>query len=288
MDSPKIAEQPSGGTAEEFCQKLRDIRTDAGYTIKRAALATRISQPFLEALEEGRFNELPGAVFGRGFLRSLCKIYRFRDEQELLREFDLACTELGVRDIGMGVQTKEEHAPAFLDRKKQRWLINLRGILLGRYLRTVPFLSILVLLVGTIVGLFFLIRGGSEKLPKPAAKKGVAAVVPAVTTPPAPKKIVVPEKKPAVAALPIGSQRLEFYFPKKVRLKFKIDQEEWQSQEFSGQQNWTFKRMAHFYLNNPEGVRVDFNDQPIGPLKAGLGFNRLVFERDAPEEPQTL
>ena len=58
---------------------FRAARESSGFTVERAAMATRISQPFIEALERDDFDKLPGAVFGRGFIRNLyhksCKDY---------------------------------------------------------------------------------------------------------------------------------------------------------------------------------------------------------------------
>jgi len=56
-----------------FGALLRKTREQAGFTIEQIAESTRILQPFVRALEDGEFHKLPGAVFGRGFLKSICK-----------------------------------------------------------------------------------------------------------------------------------------------------------------------------------------------------------------------
>src|SRR5690606_33703912 len=50
--------------------------------------ATRISVTFLEALESGQIDKLPGQVFGRGFLRSICSTMQVSPDPFLLA-FDL-------------------------------------------------------------------------------------------------------------------------------------------------------------------------------------------------------
>src|SRR5262249_30889381 len=51
--------------------------------------ATRISERFLEALENEDWERLPGGVFGHGFVRSIAR-YLGLGEESLLAEYDLA------------------------------------------------------------------------------------------------------------------------------------------------------------------------------------------------------
>ena len=51
---------------------LTELRERCGYSIERAAVATRISPPFIQALEKGELVEFPGNVFGRGFIHPTC------------------------------------------------------------------------------------------------------------------------------------------------------------------------------------------------------------------------
>ena len=81
----------------KFGAMFRAARESSGFTVERAAMATRISQPFIEALERDAFDKLPGAVFGRGFIRNLCKTYG-KDSTEFLAAFDLK-TNIGQKLI---------------------------------------------------------------------------------------------------------------------------------------------------------------------------------------------
>ena len=78
-----------------FGTLIKSVREQAGITIAQAALSTKISQPFVEALEQGEFEKLPGIVFGKGFIRSLCQVY---DEppQKYLDAYDLSTSKLGL------------------------------------------------------------------------------------------------------------------------------------------------------------------------------------------------
>ena len=79
----KVAMPKSFGVA------FREAREQAGFSIERAAVATRISASFIEALEKQKFQVLPGEIFGRGFVRNLCRAYSC-DAKPLVVAYDLA------------------------------------------------------------------------------------------------------------------------------------------------------------------------------------------------------
>jgi cytoskeleton protein RodZ len=51
-------------------ERLRNAREAKGLSLRAVADLTRIRAIYLQALEEERFDELPGAVYARGFLRT--------------------------------------------------------------------------------------------------------------------------------------------------------------------------------------------------------------------------
>ena len=59
-----------------------------GVTIEEISAATRISTRFLEALENEHWDELPGGVFNRGFIRSVARFLGL-DEDALVAEYAL-------------------------------------------------------------------------------------------------------------------------------------------------------------------------------------------------------
>jgi cytoskeleton protein RodZ len=54
----------------QFGDQLRAARESQGISIAQAALETRILQRYIAALEEGDFQQLPGDVYARGFVRN--------------------------------------------------------------------------------------------------------------------------------------------------------------------------------------------------------------------------
>jgi cytoskeleton protein RodZ len=51
-------------------QVLRRRREDLGYSLEEAQAATKIRLRYLQAIEAGRYGDLPGPVYTRGFIRS--------------------------------------------------------------------------------------------------------------------------------------------------------------------------------------------------------------------------
>ena len=71
-----------------FGEHLKRERELRGVSLEEVAAATRISTRFLEALESGRWNQLPGGAFNRGFIRSASRFLGL-DEESMVAEYAL-------------------------------------------------------------------------------------------------------------------------------------------------------------------------------------------------------
>jgi cytoskeletal protein RodZ len=71
-----------------FGEHLKREREMRGVTIQEISTATRISSRFLEALENENWDQLPGGVFNRGFIRSIARFLGL-DEETLVAEYAL-------------------------------------------------------------------------------------------------------------------------------------------------------------------------------------------------------
>lgn len=79
---------PSSDPREQFGEFLRDRRVAAQLSIDSISRTTKIPRLSLEHLEAGRFEELPGDVFVRGFLRSYARCVGI-DGDDLVDEYAL-------------------------------------------------------------------------------------------------------------------------------------------------------------------------------------------------------
>ena len=74
------------GTFGERLKRERELRE---VSLNELTKSTRISQRFVEALENEEWEKLPGGVFGRGFVRTIAR-YLGLSEENLLSEYDMA------------------------------------------------------------------------------------------------------------------------------------------------------------------------------------------------------
>ncbi len=102
-------------TRDPVCLVLRRAREEAGYDVADIAQLLRIQRPYLEAIEDGRYSDLPGTVYAIGFVRTYSDflnldtndmVRRFKEEaQELSKRtdyvFPVAPTEAKVPGVGL-------------------------------------------------------------------------------------------------------------------------------------------------------------------------------------------
>ena len=73
--------------AESLGQYFKRAREHKGWTLEEAAEKTRILSPFLQAVEEDNYEQLPAEVFAKGFVRSYGHLLGLPD-MEVLSKFE--------------------------------------------------------------------------------------------------------------------------------------------------------------------------------------------------------
>jgi cytoskeleton protein RodZ len=81
-----IAEREPAGASMGVAALLRETRVKQGRDIAVAATTLRIRQPYLQAIEDGRFEDLPGATYAVGFVRAYAEFLGL-DGVEIIRRF---------------------------------------------------------------------------------------------------------------------------------------------------------------------------------------------------------
>ncbi len=74
------------GTFGESLKREREMR---GVTLEEISAATRIAERFLKAIENDQWDQLPGGVFNRGFVRAMAR-YLGLDEENIVAEYTVA------------------------------------------------------------------------------------------------------------------------------------------------------------------------------------------------------
>lgn len=77
---------PSAAPTQGIGSLLREARERLGQSLPLAASSLRIRQPYLQAIENGRFQDLPGSAYAVGFVRSYAE-YLGLDGAEIVRRF---------------------------------------------------------------------------------------------------------------------------------------------------------------------------------------------------------
>lgn len=75
-----------------FGSRLKQEREKRGITLDAVALSTKIGTRFLRALEEEHFDQLPGGIFNRGFVRAYARCVGL-DEDQTVADYLLASGE---------------------------------------------------------------------------------------------------------------------------------------------------------------------------------------------------
>ncbi len=98
-------------TRDPVCLVLRRAREEAGYDIPDIAQLLRIQRPYLEAIEDGRYGDLPGTVYAIGFVRTYSDFLNL-DTNEMVRRFKEEASELSKRtDYVFPVAPTEARVP---------------------------------------------------------------------------------------------------------------------------------------------------------------------------------
>ena len=71
---------------ESFGAKLKQERERRGVTLDEIALSTKIGTRFLRALEDERFEQLPGGIFNKGFVRAYAR-HLGMDETQTIADY---------------------------------------------------------------------------------------------------------------------------------------------------------------------------------------------------------
>src|SRR5437588_3904215 len=93
-------------------EKLRLARETRGSALREISEQTRISMRYLEAIESDNYQNLPGGIFNRSFIRAYAKFIGY-DEHEAIEDYLRTMRERGEPDEG--ASTKPFQSPVYTD-----------------------------------------------------------------------------------------------------------------------------------------------------------------------------
>ena len=92
---------------EDFGSYLKSERELRGVPLEEISATTKIHIRFLQALEDNQFNDLPGEVFIKGYIRSYAKVIG-SNENEMLSAYDEAMKEPSSNKKNKSVPVKDK------------------------------------------------------------------------------------------------------------------------------------------------------------------------------------
>ncbi len=122
-----------------FGSQLRRERERRGLTIDAICETTKVSPRYIRAVEAGKFADIPGGVFRKGFVRSYIGALEL-DESVWMRRFEQSC-----RDSGLAVAGDTQWVAFAENVKRSRGSIRHRMRWGGMALRTLSIFLILTL-----------------------------------------------------------------------------------------------------------------------------------------------
>jgi len=256
-----------------FGDRLRREREMRGITLDEISESTKIARRHLEALEKERFEQLPGGVFNKGFVRAYARFLGI-DEDQAVADYAAASHEQ---------PETEDKFPLEIHEEPDRDLNPRRSYL--------PVVFAIAALIGVLVGYFFWLKSKPASS-GPAAPSQQAS--PAPETPPqstTPSETPLPQSTPqaTVTPAPVKPQTekkpAEKTFPVVIRAK----EDSWVSIMADGKpviervlaadRSKVVKAGRQIILKtgNAGGIDVSFNGKPVGALGNENETRTLTF-----------
>lgn len=236
-----------------FGERLKREREMREVTLDELSKSTRISNRFLQALENEDWEKLPGGVFGHGFVRSIAR-YLGLDEESLLGEYDLARTE----KLSPAPDKPEERIPS-----PPKWI---------------PVLAVFLILFA-VIGLFYAGRYGWRRLAAHHASKQT-------TTSPAPSE---PQREPGVDSsgstadpAPAASLQLSVSTSAATRIRVLGDNKLLLDAELPAGEARRFFAKDQFEVTaaDSSAVLLEMNGKAMPPVGAPGASGRIVLTKD--------
>jgi cytoskeletal protein RodZ len=279
-----------------FGVDLKKMRESQNLTLQEVADKTRINIGYIESLEKGDFEHLPGRVFGRGFVAALLKHYSSAQSDFIVRYDDLwendgihnSISDSTKRRLG---NNSSKSVTSYFSTKKG--------------LRPLPVVIGFCLLIG-LAGAAYVVskKGGtyfsrfkssekssqtSELKQKDAAPVAATnAAEASVVVSPSVEKVENTEKAPKEALknriVINGQQRLSITVLEPVKIKFESDSGKPVVKDFvEGTYDYSFETSADLLIYDAAAVKISFNGNQLGSLGNKGRIRRIGFRADGPE-----
>lgn len=245
-----------------FGDRLRREREMRGITLDEISESTKISRRHLEALERERFDQLPGGVFAKGFVRAYARFLGI-DEDQAVADYSLASNEQ---------PEPEDKFPLEVHLEPDRELNPKRSHL--------PLVFALAALAGVLMGYFFWLKSKPQNAHAAPARQeapaqNTASAPAAISESNAPSNVPAPAQPERQAAI---AQQPKKPAEKTFSVVIKAKEDSWVSivadgksvmqrvLSADGQKLVRAGKQIVLRTGNAGGIDVLFNGKPLGAL----------------------
>ncbi|WP_101046681.1 helix-turn-helix domain-containing protein [Macromonas nakdongensis] len=187
--SDEVVEQAQSDAVSPPVTALRQAREQAGLHVVALAAMLKVPVQRLEALEAGRYQDLPDLTFARALASSVCRVLKIDPAPVLASLPASAAVRLGTPEGALNAPMPTRHAP----------LLAGAAVPNERRLPLPAAVAVLVLVVAVV--LWFFLPPRAEVPATAPAETPAAAVAPAVAVEPVP--VAAPVSVPVAPALPV-------------------------------------------------------------------------------------
>ena len=142
----------------ELGTRLREARVNKGYTLNTLQQMTKIQKKYLQALEEGRYDEIPGNFYIRAFVKQYADMVGL-DGDQLLKDYE---SELDVTSKPVSSSLDDQDQDRLPSRVRARHSLNDRSQL-EMILSYIPLFILTFIIILIIIILALAIRDLSKK-----------------------------------------------------------------------------------------------------------------------------
>ena len=166
-----------------FGDHLRRAREERGLTLQDISASTKISTRSLQALEDERFDLLPGGIFNKGFVRAYAR-YVGLDEEKVLAEY-LAAAKVAAPESD--IQVLSSQVPSAREVANEPWPVSAASLV-----------GILAMIVALGLGALWLKEHRKEVREQAAAGQRAESQTPSAAAADAAKPVALPAAPPVV------------------------------------------------------------------------------------------
>ncbi|MEY4630285.1 MAG: hypothetical protein RIQ81_405 [Pseudomonadota bacterium] len=308
---------------EKLGATLKDARLRSGMSEDAVAQITRITRNYIVALESGQFEKLPGAVFGRGFVRSISRLLGL-DQEELSNLYSDGWEAGKLQNTLRAPAAEGAISQRLSARRKLKFDIG--NLLQKRALPEIKFDSqkqMALLIAAPVIAIFAAItvvavrKGNAPQRARVANTAPADATIPvqSVTAPetpavaaaesePAQPAPAAPATKPAVAAAAAPAQQpaaeeppmelrsekaafeqvLELVVIEPVKIKLVQDGKAPSVKQLKPDAyRFSFSDRAELTVYDAAAMEVAFNGRSLGSLGAKGRIRKLIFQSGGPD-----